>query len=116
MRLPAWDVALMVLDEVLGPDGYQVLERVQDGTRLEAGQCLLKVQAPTRGLLTAERTLLNLVCHLSGIATATAAWVGPINDPVLPRKKGQKGGEALNRNGEACKYTTIEGPLLRLLR
>lgn len=32
------DVALMVLDEVLGPDGYQVLERVQDGTRLEAGQ------------------------------------------------------------------------------
>ncbi|HPX38309.1 MAG TPA: carboxylating nicotinate-nucleotide diphosphorylase [Mycobacterium sp.] len=73
------DVALMVLDEVLGPDGYQVLERVQDGTRLEAGQCLLKVQAPTRGLLTAERTLLNLVCHLSGIATATAAWVDAVD-------------------------------------
>jgi len=73
------DVALMVLDEVLGPDGYQVLERVQDGTRLEAGQCLLKVQAPTRGLRTAGRTLLNLVCHLSGIATATAAWVDAVD-------------------------------------
>jgi nicotinate-nucleotide pyrophosphorylase (carboxylating) len=72
------DVALLVLDEVLGPDGYRVLDRVADGTRLEAGQCLLRVQAPTRGLLTAERTLLNLVCHLSGIATATAAWVDAV--------------------------------------
>ncbi|MCB0924008.1 MAG: carboxylating nicotinate-nucleotide diphosphorylase [Mycobacterium sp.] len=69
------DVALMVLDEVLGPDGYQVLDRVGDGTRLHRGQMLLRLQAPTAGLLTAERTMLNLVCHLSGIATATAEWV-----------------------------------------
>ena len=72
------DVALMVLDEVLGPGGYRVLERVEDGTRLDKGQCLLRLEAPTRGLLTAERTLLNLVCHLSGIATATAAWVDAV--------------------------------------
>lgn len=71
-------VALMVLDEVLGPDGYRVLDRVEDGTRLDKGQCLLRLEAPTRGLLTAERTLLNLVCHLSGIATATAAWVDAV--------------------------------------
>ena len=69
------DIALMVLDEVLGPDGYRVLDRAEDGTRLQAGQALLRVEANTRGLLTAERTLLNLVCHLSGIATATEAWV-----------------------------------------
>lgn len=31
------------------------------------------------GLLTAERTLLNLVCHLSGVATATAAWVDAVD-------------------------------------
>ena len=72
------DIALMVLDEVLGPDGYRVLERVPDGTRVQPGQALLRVDAPTRGLLTAERTLLNLVCHLSGIATATAAWVDAV--------------------------------------
>ncbi len=72
------DVALMVLDEVLGPDGYRVLDRVPDGTHLEKGHCLLRVEAPTRGLLTAERTLLNLVCHLSGIATATARWVAAV--------------------------------------
>jgi len=72
------DVGLMVLDEVLGPDGYRVLERVPDGTRLHAGQVLLRLEARTGGLLTAERTLLNLVCHLSGIATATAAWVDAV--------------------------------------
>ena len=72
------DVALLVLDEVLGPDGYRVLDRVEDGTRLQPGAVLLRVEAPTRGLLTAERTLLNLVCHLSGIATATAAWVDAV--------------------------------------
>jgi nicotinate-nucleotide pyrophosphorylase (carboxylating) len=33
------------------------------------------VRGPVRGLLTAERTALNLICHLSGVATATAAWV-----------------------------------------
>ena len=72
------DIALLVLDDVLGSDGYQVLDRVQDGDRLQPGQSMLRLQANTRGLLTAERTLLNLVCHLSGIATATAAWVDAV--------------------------------------
>jgi nicotinate-nucleotide pyrophosphorylase (carboxylating) len=72
------DIALLVLDEVLGPDGYRVKHRVDDGTRLDAGAALLIVDAPTRGLLTAERTMLNLVCHLSGIATTTASWVDAV--------------------------------------
>jgi nicotinate-nucleotide pyrophosphorylase (carboxylating) len=72
------DVALLVLDEVLGPDGYQVVDRVSDGTRLDTGAALLTVESGTQGLLTAERTMLNLVCHLSGIATATAQWVAAV--------------------------------------
>ncbi len=72
------DVALLVLDEVIGPDRYTVKERVEDGTRLDAGGAVLVVEAPTQGLLTAERTMLNLICHLSGIATATAAWVDAV--------------------------------------
>ncbi|MCK0175131.1 carboxylating nicotinate-nucleotide diphosphorylase [Mycolicibacterium sp. F2034L] len=72
------DVALLVLDEVLGADGYRVIQRVDDGARLEPGQALLTLEGPTQGLLTAERTMLNLVCHLSGIATATAAWVDAV--------------------------------------
>ncbi len=69
------DIALLVLDEVLGAGGYEVLDRVEDGARLQAGESLLTLRAETRGLLTAERTMLNLICHLSGIATVTAAWV-----------------------------------------
>jgi nicotinate-nucleotide pyrophosphorylase (carboxylating) len=72
------NVALLVLVEVIGPDGYQVKHRVDDGARLEAGAAALIVEAPTQGLLTAERTMLNLVCHLSGIATTTAAWVDAV--------------------------------------
>ncbi|ABL04081.1 carboxylating nicotinate-nucleotide diphosphorylase [Mycobacterium ulcerans] len=73
------DVALMVLDEVIGKDGYQVLGRVDDGARLQTGEPVLTIRAQTRGLLTGERTMLNLVCHLSGIATATAAWVEAVH-------------------------------------
>jgi nicotinate-nucleotide pyrophosphorylase (carboxylating) len=73
------DIALLVLDEVLGPDGYRVLDRVSDGARLEPGAALLTVEAGTQGLLTAERTMLNLLCHLSGIATTTAAWVEAVD-------------------------------------
>ena len=68
------DVALLVLDEVIGAE-YTVVDRVDDGVRLVPGDALLVLEAPTRGLLTAERTMLNLVCHLSGIASTTAAWV-----------------------------------------
>jgi nicotinate-nucleotide pyrophosphorylase (carboxylating) len=72
------DVALLVLDEVLGPDGYRVLDRVSEGDRLQPGDALMRLQARTRGLLTAERTMLNLICHLSGIATVTARWVDSV--------------------------------------
>ncbi|WP_099023086.1 carboxylating nicotinate-nucleotide diphosphorylase [Mycolicibacterium palauense] len=72
------EIALLVLDEVVGPGGYRVLGRADDGDRLRRGDSLLTVEAQTRGLLTAERTMLNLVCHLSGIATTTAAWVAAV--------------------------------------
>lgn len=72
------DAGLLVLDEVIGAGNYTVTDRVADGTRVEPGTAVLSIEAPTRGLLTAERTMLNLVCHLSGIATATAAWVDEV--------------------------------------
>lgn len=46
-----------------------------DGSRVEPGQRVLTVRGRVATLLTAERTLLNLVSQLSGVATATAAWV-----------------------------------------
>ncbi|MEU7633280.1 carboxylating nicotinate-nucleotide diphosphorylase [Nocardia sp. NPDC049220] len=72
------DIGLLVLDEVIGAGDYEITGRVADRTRVVPGQSVLTVIAPTRGLLTAERTMLNLVCHLSGIATTTAAWVDEV--------------------------------------
>ncbi|MDH6193861.1 nicotinate-nucleotide pyrophosphorylase (carboxylating) [Mycobacterium frederiksbergense] len=94
------DIALLVLDEVLGVDGYRVTHRVEEGARLDAGSAILTVQAPTRGLLTAERTLLNLMCHLSGIATATAAWVDAVagtNAKIRDTRKTLPGLRALQK-------------------
>lgn len=71
-------VALAVFDAVLGTD-YEVLGRRDDGSRLVAGEPALVLHGTVRGLLTAERTALNLICHLSGIATATAAWVSEVD-------------------------------------
>ncbi|MFW0787135.1 carboxylating nicotinate-nucleotide diphosphorylase [Gordonia sp. CPCC 206044] len=72
-------VVLAVFDEVIGVDAYQVVESVTDGTHVAAGDVVLRVSAPTASLLTAERTALNLICHLSGIATATACWVDAVD-------------------------------------
>lgn len=72
------DIALLVLDDVIGADGYRVLGRADDGDRLLPGDSLLTIESETRGLLTSERTMLNLLCHLSGIATATAEWVAAV--------------------------------------
>ncbi|MGE3660304.1 MAG: carboxylating nicotinate-nucleotide diphosphorylase [Pseudonocardia sp.] len=69
-------VARAVLDRVLGD--YEVLAQRGDGDRLAPGDVALAVRAPVRGLLTAERTALNLLCHLSGVATATRAWVDAV--------------------------------------
>ncbi|MGU3583842.1 carboxylating nicotinate-nucleotide diphosphorylase [Rhodococcus sp. C26F] len=76
--LAGLDVGLLVLDEVIGADHYRVLDRRSDGERVLPGDSVLTVEAPTRGLLTAERTMLNLLCHLSGIATATSHWVDAV--------------------------------------
>jgi nicotinate-nucleotide pyrophosphorylase (carboxylating) len=59
---------------VVCTDEFEVERHVEDGARVEAGQVLLTVRARTRDLLTGERSALNLLCHLSGIATATRAW------------------------------------------
>ncbi|MBR7192725.1 MULTISPECIES: carboxylating nicotinate-nucleotide diphosphorylase [unclassified Gordonia (in: high G+C Gram-positive bacteria)] len=67
-----------VFDEVIGAGEYTITSRVDDGTRVEPGAVVLAVHAPTRALLTAERTALNLISHLSGIATTTAAWVAAV--------------------------------------
>jgi len=47
---------------------------VPDGSRVERGDVLALIAGPTRSLLTAERTALNLLCRMSGVATHTRKW------------------------------------------
>lgn len=51
---------------------------VADGARITRGQVVATVTGPVRALLTAERTALNLLCRLSGVATHTRAWVDAV--------------------------------------
>ena len=51
-----------------------IARKSADGDLVTAGTVLMTVTGPTRALLLAERTALNLLCHLSGIATATRRW------------------------------------------
>ena len=52
---------------------------VEDGKKVEANTCLLTAKGSTIELLTAERTALNFLGHLSGIATTTSKWVNEIS-------------------------------------
>ena len=48
--------------------------KTHDGARVARGDVLAAVAGPTRALLSAERTALNLLCRMSGVATHTRAW------------------------------------------
>ena len=73
-------VALEVLRQVSESLGVEVAATVlaPDGTRVTPGGAILEITGPLRCLLTAERTLLNYLGQLSGVATATARWVDAI--------------------------------------
>lgn len=69
------DIAAAAFEMVCGADAVKFTKHVKDGDRVPAGEVLANIEAPTRGLLTAERTALNVLCRLSGVASATAEWV-----------------------------------------
>jgi nicotinate-nucleotide pyrophosphorylase (carboxylating) len=48
--------------------------KARDGDRVARGDVLATVSGPVRALLTAERSALNLLCRMSGVATHTRAW------------------------------------------
>ncbi len=72
-------VAELVLRYVVGRR-LELSRPVADGTVVRRGDVVLSVRGPVRQLLTAERTALNYLCHLSGVATTTHAWVQAVAD------------------------------------
>jgi nicotinate-nucleotide pyrophosphorylase (carboxylating) len=76
-----------------------------DGARVDAGETIATVYGPVRDLLTAERTALNLLGHLSGIATLTRRWVDAIDGTgarIRDTRKTMPGLRALEKYAVRC--------------
>lgn len=74
--------------------------RAADGDRVVRDDVLAVVTGPTRSLLTAERTALNLLCRMSGVATHTRAWADALagsKATVLDTRKTTPGLRALEK-------------------
>ncbi|TDB90574.1 carboxylating nicotinate-nucleotide diphosphorylase [Actinomadura sp. 7K534] len=79
--------------------------RASDGERVVPGQVLISVSGQTRAVLRAERTALNLLTHLSGIATATRRWADAIDGTkakVRDTRKTLPGLRALQKYAVKC--------------
>lgn len=70
-------VAELVMRFVAGSH-IEVSREIPDGSRVGPGDVVLTVHGPVRMLLTAERTALNYLGHLSGVATTTRTWVDAV--------------------------------------
>ena len=98
-------VAAAVVEMVCGPAASDFEMLVADGTLVEPGTAIAMVTAPTRLLLTAERTALNLLCHLSGVATLTRRWVDALDGTgarVRDTRKTTPGLRALEKYAVRC--------------
>jgi nicotinate-nucleotide pyrophosphorylase (carboxylating) len=74
--------------------------RAGEGDRVRRGDVLAVVTGPTRALLTAERTALNLLCRMSGVATHTRRWADALagtKATVLDTRKTTPGLRALEK-------------------
>jgi nicotinate-nucleotide pyrophosphorylase (carboxylating) len=71
-------VAAAVFSLVCG-DEAEISLRVPDGAEVASGEVIVSVSGWTHDVLRAERPALNLLCHLSGIATLTRAWVEAVS-------------------------------------
>jgi nicotinate-nucleotide pyrophosphorylase (carboxylating) len=112
-------IAAVVLEQC-GLNNYQLL--VKDGEAINAGTVLIKVEGNTRAILLAERTALNFLSHLSGIATLTAQWVKAVeggNTKVRDTRKTTPGLRELEKyavrmgGGTNHRMTLSDGALIK---
>jgi len=77
----------------------------EDGQQVRGGQVLLRIAGAARALLTGERTALNLVQRLSGVATLTAAYVAAVAGTrarILDTRKTTPGLRRLEKYAVSC--------------
>jgi len=91
--------------EVATDDAVEITWLAEDGARVHRGDVLMSLTAATRGLLTGERTALNLLCRMSGIATLTRAWADAVEGTgaaVRDTRKTTPGLRALEKYAVRC--------------
>lgn len=98
-------VIAAVIETVCGPEASELKYLVPDASRVGPGIDVARVTAPTRLLLTAERTALNLLCHLSGVASLTRRWADALDGTsatVRDTRKTMPGLRALQKYAVRC--------------
>jgi len=100
--------------------GSEARIALPDGSPVAAGATVLEVEGSAIPLLAAERTALNLLAHLAGIATRTAEWVARAGDTaVLDTRKTFPGARLLQRRAVAAgggrnhRFDLAEFPLVK---
>ena len=86
-------------------EGIQMTSIYKDGQRIERGDCLLRIKGRAAAILTAERTALNFVQRLSGIATITQQYVDRISHTkakLLDTRKTTPGWRVFEKYAVAC--------------
>lgn len=101
----AWCVGPVL--SVLAPEarGVRVSPHIDDGSKINPGDVIVTIAGPRRAVLAAERTMLNLVGRLSGIATRTAAFVRELNGlptRLLDTRKTTPGLRVLEKYAVRC--------------
>ncbi|HEX4655640.1 MAG TPA: carboxylating nicotinate-nucleotide diphosphorylase [Mycobacteriales bacterium] len=91
--------------EIASDDSVVVDEHLHDGDCVNPGDRVLSARALVRALLTAERTALNVLCHLSGVATVTRRWVDEVAGTrarILDTRKTNPGLRSLEKYAVRC--------------
>ena len=106
-RAPGIACGMRIATEVLAQaaPGAHASAHVRDGERVAPGAAMLSVEGPLRGILAAERTMLNFVGRLSGIATRTAEFVAAVagtRAAILDTRKTTPGLRALEKHAVRC--------------
>ena len=98
-------VVAAVIETVCGDTASDLEYLVPDASRVEPGMKVACVTASTRLMLTAERTALNLLCHLSGVASLTRNWADALEGTsatVRDTRKTTPGLRALEKYAVRC--------------
>ncbi|RKX31141.1 MAG: carboxylating nicotinate-nucleotide diphosphorylase [Verrucomicrobia bacterium] len=104
---PAVICGIFLIDRILRKldPACRVVPAVRDGERVEAGQTVVRMRADARALLSTERTLLNFLQHLSGIATQTRRLVTTVPEKgplIVDTRKTLPGMRSLQKWAVSC--------------